>query len=36
VRELVLTAARNGEEKIDNAKYNYAEEAHNETRARAV
>lgn len=30
------TAARNGEEKIDNTKFNYAEEAHNETRARAV
>jgi general secretion pathway protein D len=30
------TAARRGEEKIDNAKYNYAEEAYNETRARAV
>jgi general secretion pathway protein D len=30
------TAARHGEEKIDNAKYNYAGEARNETRARAV
>ena len=30
------TAARHGEEKIDNTKYNYAEEAYNETRARAV
>ena len=30
------TAARRGEEKIDNAKYNYNEEAYNETRARAV
>jgi general secretion pathway protein D len=30
------TAARRGEEKIDNTKYNYNEEAYNETRARAV
>ena len=30
------TAARHGEEKIDNTKYNYAREAYNETRARAV
>ena len=30
------TAARHGEEKIDNAKYNYAQEAYDETRARAV
>ncbi|HLW34509.1 MAG TPA: Amuc_1098 family type IV pilus outer membrane protein [Chthoniobacterales bacterium] len=30
------SAARRGEEKIDNAKYNYAEDAYNETRARAV
>ena len=30
------TAARRGEEKIDNTKYNYSEEAYNETRARAV
>jgi general secretion pathway protein D len=30
------TAARHGEEKIDNAKYNYAEDAYNETRGRAV
>ena len=30
------TAARHGEEKLDNTKYNYAEEAYNESRARAV
>src|SRR5438270_2329072 len=30
------TAARHGEEKIDNTKYNYNQEAYNETRARAV
>jgi general secretion pathway protein D len=30
------TAARRGEEKIDNTKYNYGEEAYNEARARAV
>jgi general secretion pathway protein D len=30
------TAARHGEEKIDNTKYNYAQEAYNETRARSV
>ena len=30
------TAARLGEEKIDNTKYDYAREAYNETRARAV
>ena len=30
------TAARHGEEKIDNTKYNYNREAYNETRARAV
>src|ERR1044072_6532371 len=30
------TAARRGEEKIDNEKYNYNEQAYNETRARAV
>jgi general secretion pathway protein D len=30
------TAARHGEEKIDNTKYDYAREAYNETRARAV
>src|SRR5438105_1883954 len=30
------TAARRGEEKIDNTKYNYSQEAYNETRARAV
>jgi len=30
------TAARRGEEKIDNTKYDYNEEAYNETRARAV
>lgn len=30
------TAARQGEEKIDNAKYNHAEQAYNESRARAV
>jgi general secretion pathway protein D len=30
------SAARHGEETIDNAKYHYAEEAYNETRARAV
>src|SRR5947209_7126409 len=30
------TAARRGEEKIDNAKYNYAEDAYNETRGRAM
>ncbi len=30
------SAARRGQEKIDNAKYNYAEDAYNETRARAV
>src|SRR2546421_5698988 len=29
-------AARHGEEKIDNTKYNYNQEAYNETRARAV
>ena len=29
-------AARHGEEKIDNTKYNYAQEAYDETRARAV
>ena len=29
-------AARAGEEKIDNAKYNYSEQAYNEARARAV
>jgi general secretion pathway protein D len=29
-------AARRGEEKIDNTKYNYSEQAYNETRARAV
>ena len=29
-------AARHGEETIDNAKYHYAEDAYNETRARAV
>lgn len=30
------TAARHGEEKIDNTKYDYNREAYNETRARAV
>ncbi|HXX41654.1 MAG TPA: Amuc_1098 family type IV pilus outer membrane protein, partial [Chthoniobacterales bacterium] len=30
------TAARRGEEKIDNTKYQYNEEAYNETRARAL
>ena len=30
------TAARHGQEKIDNTKYNYNQEAYNETRARAV
>src|SRR5437762_13904648 len=30
------TAASHGEEKIDNTKYNYNQEAYNETRARAV
>src|SRR6266446_5155979 len=30
------TAARHGEEKIDNTKYNYNEEAYNETRARQL
>jgi type II secretory pathway component GspD/PulD (secretin) len=30
------TAARRGEEKIDNTKYNYNQDAYNETRARAV
>src|SRR5437588_3052952 len=30
------TAARHGEEKIDNTKYNYNQEAYDETRARAV
>ncbi|HUE40399.1 MAG TPA: Amuc_1098 family type IV pilus outer membrane protein [Chthoniobacterales bacterium] len=30
------TAARHGEEKIENTKYNYAQEAYGETRARAV
>src|SRR5437870_3282772 len=30
------TAARHGEEKIDNTKYNYNQEAYNETRARAM
>src|SRR2546430_6205481 len=30
------TAARHGEEKIDNPNYNYNQEAYNETRARAV
>ena len=30
------TAARHGEEKIDNTKYQYNQEAYNETRARAV
>ena len=30
------TAARRGEEKIENTKYNYNQEAYNETRARAV
>jgi len=30
------TAARHGEEKIDNTKYSYNQEAYNETRARAV
>lgn len=30
------TAARRGEEKIDNTKYRYNEEAYNETRARAM
>jgi general secretion pathway protein D len=30
------TVARHGEEKIDNTKYNYNQEAYNETRARAV
>ncbi|HZR78045.1 MAG TPA: type II and III secretion system protein, partial [Chthoniobacterales bacterium] len=30
------TAARHGEEKIDNTKYDYGREAYNETRARAV
>jgi general secretion pathway protein D len=30
------SAARHGEEKIDNAKYGYAQEAYDETRARAV
>src|SRR5229473_7683409 len=30
------TAARHGEEKIDNTKYNYNQQAYNETRARAV
>src|SRR3989440_2512157 len=30
------TAARHGEEKIDNTKYDYARDAYNETRARAV
>ena len=30
------TAARLGEEKIDNTKYNYAEEAYNESRGRAM
>lgn len=30
------TAARHGEEKIDNTKYNYGQDAYNETRARAV
>ena len=30
------TAARRGEEKIDNTKYNYNEEAYNETRARQL
>ncbi len=30
------TAARRGQERIDNTKYNYNQEAYNETRARAV
>lgn len=30
------TAARRGEEKLDNAKYKYAEEAYDETRARSM
>ncbi|HYR22149.1 MAG TPA: Amuc_1098 family type IV pilus outer membrane protein [Chthoniobacterales bacterium] len=30
------TAARHGEEKIDNTKYNYNQEAYNETRARQI